>query len=241
VPTIATRIGFIEPMMPALVDAAPQGDRWIHELKYDGYRTQLAVSGADSRAFTRRGHDWSHLYSSILEAGRDLPCDSAIIDGEVIVQTRQGLADYHGLRSELARRKPDGLVFMAFDLLALNGHHLRSEPLEDRRERLRELLGDNDASRSIHFSDHVRGGGPEFFALAEQMGVEGIVSKKLGSRYRSGPTQSWVKVKAFTEDEFVSQRTSSWWWARLQATLRRWLCWLERRRTTGSNMSAAPW
>ncbi|HEY0413232.1 MAG TPA: DNA ligase D [Allosphingosinicella sp.] len=200
---LVSRIGFVEPMMPALVEEAPEGSNWIHELKYDGYRTQLVIDGEDRRAYTRRGHDWSHLYGSILDVARTLPCRSALIDGEVIVQDRSGLSDFAALRTELARHKPRDLVFMAFDLLHLDGVDLRREPVEDRRERLRELLGANEAARCLHFSDHVAGGGPDVFAAAEAIGMEGIVSKRLGSRYRSGTAKSWLKTKAFTEGEYV--------------------------------------
>ena len=195
-------------MTPALADKAPEGSKWIHELKYDGYRTQLAIAAPDRHAYTRRGHDWSHLYSSLLDSAGALGSDSAIIEGEVIVQNAAGLPDFDGLRRELAKRKPKGLVFMAFDLLHLDGRDLRSEPVEGRRERLRDLLGDNERGSSLQFSDHVLGNGPAFFAIAEEMGLEGIISKKLGSRYRSGPTKTWLKVKAFTEGEFVVIGTS---------------------------------
>jgi bifunctional non-homologous end joining protein LigD len=92
---------------------------------------------------------------------------------------------------------------MAFDLLHLDDLDLRRRPVEERSDRLRDLLGTNEPGSPIQFSDHVAGGGPEFFHLAEQSGAEGIVSKKVGSRYRSGPAQSWLKTKAFTESEFV--------------------------------------
>jgi bifunctional non-homologous end joining protein LigD len=203
VTTLVSRIGFVEPMMPALVDSAPEGSQWIHELKYDGYRTQLALSGSDRRAYTRRGHDWSRLYAPVLDVAARLDCESALIDGEMIVQDDRGLPDFEGLRRELAKRRPSGLVFMAFDLLHLDGIDLRREPVEDRRARLHDLLGSNEAGRCIQFSDHVTGGGSEFFELADRMGLEGIVSKKLGSRYRSGQGRSWLKVKAFTEGEYV--------------------------------------
>ena len=201
--SLVSRIGFIPPMMPALVDCAPEGSEWIHEIKYDGYRTQLAFNGEDRRAYTRRGHDWSHLYASILGVARGLDCRSAVIDGEVIVQDRHGRSDFEALRSELARRVPRGLVFMAFDLLHLDGEDLRREPVEARRARLRDLLGGNEAARPIQFSDHVQGGGSDFFAAAEAMGLEGIVSKKVGSRYRSGAARNWVKTKAFATSELV--------------------------------------
>ena len=195
-------------MLPGLVDSAPAGDDWIHELKYDGYRTQLIIDRGEARAFTRRGHDWSHLYGAIIEAARGLDCRTARIDGEVIVQDWRGLSDFAELRSQLARRKPDGLVFMAFDLLHLDGRDLRREPVEDRRSGLRDILGANQAARAVQFSDHVVGGGPEFFALAERTGLEGIVSKKLGSLYRSGPAKAWLKTKSFTDGEFVVIGTS---------------------------------
>lgn len=101
VTTLVSRIGFVEPMMPALVDEAPEGSNWIHELKYDGYRTQLAIDGEERRAYTRRGHDWSELYRPLIEAARALNCDSALIEGEVIVQDRKGLSDFHTLGSKL--------------------------------------------------------------------------------------------------------------------------------------------
>jgi bifunctional non-homologous end joining protein LigD len=205
---LAHGLSFIEPMKPALVDAPPEGDGWLHELKYDGYRTEFIVAGADSRAFTRTGLDWTEKYRIILDSLRQLDCAAAILDGEVFVQGPRGLPNFHALRRQLARRKPQGLLFMAFDLLHLDGRDLRREPVEDRRERLQQLLGANEPGRPCQFSDHVIGGGGEFFAAAERMGLEGIISKKLGSRYRSGPSKSWVKVKTFAEAEFVVIGTS---------------------------------
>jgi bifunctional non-homologous end joining protein LigD len=209
VTTLTTRLSFLEPMKPTLTESAPEGEDWLHELKYDGYRTQLILDRSDGRAFTRTGLDWSHQYRTILHALRELDCESAIIDGEVIVQRPNGHPDFHALRVELARKNPKGLVFIAFDLLHLDGRDLRREAVEDRRERLRGLLGENEGGRSVQFSDHVLGGGPEFFEAAERMGLEGIVSKKVGSRYRSGPSRSWLKTKSFTTSEFVVIGTST--------------------------------
>ncbi|HEV2079725.1 MAG TPA: hypothetical protein VGR19_07505, partial [Allosphingosinicella sp.] len=195
-------------MQATLATEAPHGDKWLHELKYDGYRTQIIIDWSARYAFTRRGFDWSARYDELLEAARYLECASAVLDGEVIVQDPNGLPDFHRLQRELRRQQPEGLIFMAFDLLHLDGKDLRNERLEDRRALLQELLGENDPERPLHFSSHVVGGGPEFFRAAEEMGLEGIVSKKLGSRYRSGPSKSWLKVKAFTEGEFVVIGTS---------------------------------
>jgi bifunctional non-homologous end joining protein LigD len=126
----------------------------------------------------------------------------------VIVQGPDGRPSFNALRGELAKRRPRELIFMAFDLLHINDRDIRSEPVEDRRARLRALIGDHAEGRPFQFSDHVSGGGPEFFAAAEAMGLEGIISKKMGSRYRSGPAKSWVKTKSFTESELVVIGTS---------------------------------
>jgi ATP-dependent DNA ligase len=112
------------------------------------------------------------------------------------------------LRSAIAKRRRSGFVFMAFDLLHLDGHDLRRLPLEERRAQLRELLGESDPSQPLHYSDELRGDGRQVFAAAESMGLEGIVSERLGSRYRSGPAKSWVKIKTLDEAEFVVIGTS---------------------------------
>jgi ATP-dependent DNA ligase len=94
-------VAYVPPMEPCLAEEAPEGTNWIHELKYDGYRTQLAIRPGGLRAYTRRGHDWSELYRPLIEAARALNCDSALIEGEVIVQDRKGLSDFHTLGSKL--------------------------------------------------------------------------------------------------------------------------------------------
>jgi DNA ligase D-like protein (predicted ligase) len=191
------RLSFIEPLLPSSAPVAPEGDDWIHELKHDGYRTLLVVNQDRVRAFTRRGNDWTDIYQPIVAAAAKLRCRSAIIDGEVIVQNEDGLADFLALKLALNRDR-SRLVFFAFDLLHLNGEDLRREPLVARRERLRRLIGKNRRSR-IQFSDHVVGNGPTFYAAAEKLGAEGIVSKRASSRYRSGRSRDWLKIKCFTE------------------------------------------
>jgi DNA ligase D-like protein (predicted ligase) len=189
-------------MMPALIAEPPEGDEWQHEIKYDGYRTQLVIDGGRARAFTRNGYDWTAKYPGIVRSAGDLFCASAIIDGEVIIQDEQGRSDFGSFKGAMEQR-PEELVFMAFDLLHLNGRDLRPSPLLERRNFLRELLGENDPGCCIHFSDHVIGTGADLFAAADRMGLEGIVSKRIASRYRSGPSKSWLKVKCFGEGEFV--------------------------------------
>jgi ATP-dependent DNA ligase len=119
-------------MMPTLVDEPPEGDGWIHEIKYDGYRTILAIEGNATRAFTRAGHDWTRQYHTVVAQAAQLPCDTAILDGEMVVQDEHGRADFHAMRAALSR-EPERLAFFAFDLPMLDGHDLRNKPLHERR------------------------------------------------------------------------------------------------------------
>jgi DNA ligase D-like protein (predicted ligase) len=189
-------------MLATLADEPPEGDDWLHEIKYDGYRTQLVIDGADVRAFTRNGFDWTDKYPAAVRAAGELRCSSAIVEGEMIIQDEQGRSDYHGFKAAMTRR-PEALVFMAFDLLHLNGRDLRKEPLLERRLRLQELVGCQDPGCRIQFSEHVIGNGAAIFEAADRMGLEGIVSKRVRSRYRSGRSLDWLKVKCFAEGEFV--------------------------------------
>jgi bifunctional non-homologous end joining protein LigD len=192
---------FIPPMMPTLRETVPQGDGWIHELKYDGYRTQVHISHSQVRAYTRNAYDWTARYKPIVECAGSLACASAILDGELIVQDEAGRSDFHALKAAIAR-EPDKLVLLAFDLLHLDGRDLRNLRLEQRRGLLERLLGPNDAGKPIQFSEAVADGKALFDAV-EAMELEGIVSKRLGSRYRSGPAKAWLKTKCFCEEDLV--------------------------------------
>ena len=98
----AGRLTFIPPMLPTLVEKPPTGDGWIHEVKFDGYRTQLVIDAGGVRAFTRRGHDWTDKYRPIVDEAARLPANSAIIDGEMIVPNAAGLSDFHSFRKAIA-------------------------------------------------------------------------------------------------------------------------------------------
>jgi DNA ligase D-like protein (predicted ligase) len=195
-------LSFTPFMLPTLADEPPESAEWQHEIKYDGSRTQLVIDGGLARAFTRNGHDWTERYPAVVRSAEELFCASAVLDGEIILQDEQGRSDFHAIKEALSTRRDD-FIFMAFDLLQLNGRDLRSRPLIERREYLRELLGQNEATCCIQFSDHVTGSGADLLAAADAMGLEGIVSKRVTSRYRSGPPKAWLKVKCFDEAEFV--------------------------------------
>lgn len=189
---------FVPTMQPTLVDEPPEGE-WLHEIKYDGYRTQLAIGGGQVRAYTRNGHDWTEKYPTIVQHAGRLDCRSALIDGEVAVQNEHGVTDFAAMSRAVAS-EPHRLVFFAFDLLHLNGVDMRKAPLEERRAHLRWTV--EGIPGPIHISDEYDGSGRAFFELVDKIGLEGVVSKKKGSRYVSGPTKSWLKIKCWHTNEF---------------------------------------
>ena len=136
---VTTRLRFIEPQLASPVDQPPEGKHWIHEIKHDGYRSQVLLERGKARVFTRNGHDWSDRYPSIVRAAANLRCQSAIIDGEAIVQNGNGASDFEALSSAM-RRQPHSIILYAFDLLHLDGKDLRQQTLTERRASLKLLL-----------------------------------------------------------------------------------------------------
>jgi bifunctional non-homologous end joining protein LigD len=193
--------GYVAPLKPTLASEPPAGDGWIHELKHDGYRVQVVIEGSSIRVFTKNGHDWTDRFRCIAHDAGYLPTASAVIDGEAIVQDERGRSDFFALRRAMDEA-PERVVMFAFDLLWLDGVDLRALPLSERRAMLRELLGDNEPGAAIQFSDDVADGAA-LFAAAEQLDLEGIVSKKASSRYRSGYQTSWLKTKCMTEGTYT--------------------------------------
>ena len=198
---VINRFGFVEPQLASPVDQPPEGKHWIHEIKHDGYRSQVLLHRGQARVFTRNGHDWSDRYPSIVQTAVNLPCQSAIIDGEAIVQDDNGASDFEALGSAI-RQRPDSIILCAFDLMHLDGKDLRHEALSVRRALLWALIG-TDAESRIQFSEEFRGDGAELFKACADHGLEGIVSKHVNSRYRSGRSRTWLKTKCFTESTFV--------------------------------------
>ncbi|TIL82160.1 MAG: ATP-dependent DNA ligase, partial [Mesorhizobium sp.] len=150
------------------------------------------------RIFSRRGLDWTAKYRDLAKAASELEAEDAIIDGEVIVTNEAGLSDFKALRKAISSRQQD-LYFVAFDLLHLNGHDLRDIALEDRREILAEMI---PPGGRIQFSQASPGDAKSIFHLIEQAGLEGMVSKRKDSKYRSGNSTAWLKAKCYTIDEY---------------------------------------
>ncbi len=193
------RLKFIDPLLPTLVDKPPEGDDWIHEVKFDGYRSQIIIDEEGTRVFTRRGLDWTAKYRDIAKAAGELDeVQSAIIDGEIFVLNDAGRSDFAALRKAITQRQHD-LYFIAFDLLSLNGHDLRDMPLEDRRGILAAMIPEG---RRIQFSQSLPGDAAAIFHLVDQAGLEGMVSKRRDSVYRSGQSSNWLKAKCYTIGEY---------------------------------------
>lgn len=185
-------------MLPTLVDKPPDGDGWIHEVKFDGYRSQIVRDEDGVRIFTRRGLDWTAKYRDLVKAAGEINAESAIIDGEIVVLDEAGHSDFGELRKAITRRQHD-LYFVAFDLLHLNGHDLRDVPLIDRRDILEALLPEG---QRIQFSQALPGDAKSIFHLIDQAGLEGMVSKRKDSVYRSGNSTAWLKIKSYAVDEY---------------------------------------
>jgi ATP-dependent DNA ligase len=184
--------GFIEPCLPSPADRPPSGPEWVHEIKHDGYRLMARRDpiAIGVRLLTRNGHDWAPHYPLIVEAVNALKVRSCLIDGEAVVCDANGVAVFERLRQKRIGRH----VFLcAFDLLELNGKDLRREPLEVRKSTLASLL--RARLPGLQFNQHLTHPGDVVFRHACKMGLEGIVSKRLGSMYRSGRSKDWLKFK----------------------------------------------
>jgi bifunctional non-homologous end joining protein LigD len=171
---IHPRLSFIAPQLASPVDQPPSGKHWIHEIKHDGFRCQVLLERERARVLTRNGYDWSNRYTAIVGAAVNLRCKSAIIDGEAIVQNDDGASDFESLQSAM-RLRPQSIILYAFDLMHLDGRDLRRQTLYERRERLKQLVGD-DAESRIQFSEAFDGDGDTLLQACAEQSLEGIVS-----------------------------------------------------------------
>lgn len=180
--------GFIEPALATLVDNVPSGARWIHEIKFDGYRVQVHLANEAVKVFTRRGHDWTNRFKKVAEDAWHIKVGSAIVDGEIVVPAADGTTDFSVLQNEL-KGKSTSIVLVAFDLLYLNGRDLRKLPLVARKAELKKII----AGTKVQFSESFEIEGRSMFEHACKIGLEGVVSKVRDSVYASGRRNNWVK------------------------------------------------
>jgi len=192
---------WIKPQLTRLVEEAPTGKEWVHEIKYDGYRMHARIDDGKAALLTRTGLDWSHRYRRTVEALQRLPVKSAYLDGELCALNADGVPVFSRLQAAMDEGRTDELILFAFDLLFLDGEDLAGRPVLERKERLRALL--TPEIRGLRFSDHVIGDGPKFRAQACKLGLEGVISKRADAPYRPGDRGIWVKSKCLNREEFV--------------------------------------
>jgi bifunctional non-homologous end joining protein LigD len=191
------------PQLATLVKKAPSGDEWLHELKYDGYRIGCQIRGKNVSLISRNGKDWTAAFPEIAQAAQTLRVDDALLDGEVAMVLADGSTSFQALQNAASGDAARGaLVYFVFDLLHLDGDRIAELPLEQRKERLRKLLGRRKAGR-IRFSDHVVGEGQTFFEHACAERLEGTISKRRDLPYQPGRNGGWVKTKCIQRQEFV--------------------------------------
>jgi bifunctional non-homologous end joining protein LigD len=198
--TAMTMPDFIEPELTRSLDRPPGGGGWAHEIKFDGYRVQLRAEAGEARLRTRKGLDWTQRFPEIAADAAALP--DCMLDGEIVALDHNGAPDFAGLQAALADEKTGDLIFFVFDLLFLDGEDLRDLPLEERKARLKELLAKADSPR-LRYVDHFTAAGDAMLSSACRMSLEGIVSKRLGSPYRSGRGEDWTKAKCRAGHEVV--------------------------------------
>ncbi|RVD31732.1 DNA ligase D [Mesorhizobium sp. M4B.F.Ca.ET.017.02.2.1] len=186
--------------LATLVDVVPAGDRWLHEMQYDGYRILVAVGSGQARAYTRSGLDWSHRFPSILSEASKLKVGSALIDGEAVVVDANGRSNFQALQNAL-KGAPSTIDFYAFDLLQLDGEDLTRRPLLDRKEKLQAILPAKNPV--LRYSDHILGRGEELLERFCAAGLEGVVSKLSDSPYVAARGGNWLKIKCIKRQEFV--------------------------------------
>jgi bifunctional non-homologous end joining protein LigD len=194
---------FVKPQLATLVSDAPDGDSWLHEIKFDGYRVLCAIGKGGVRIYTRNDNDWTAKFAALVPDLEKLDADAALIDGEVCVLDDEGKTDFKRLQNALREGAEDRLTLFVFDLLSLNGEDLKKKPLLERKEGLRDLLAAARPSGALRYSDHVIGRGPAFFEQACKAGLEGIISKKADGKYVSARSPDWLKTKCIRRQEFV--------------------------------------
>ncbi len=191
---------FTSPQLATLADAPPEGDGWLHEVKFDGYRIIAVIRNGKARLYTRNRKDWSHKYPGVVETLETLGIENAVLDGELVALDDDGRTDF-----SLMSAAPDDpsipLNYYVFDLINLDGADMTGLPLIERKSSLQALL--EDAPETLIYTDHIEGDGDQVIAAACQMNLEGVISKRADAPYRSGRSRDWIKSKCIGNDEFL--------------------------------------
>jgi bifunctional non-homologous end joining protein LigD len=190
---------FREPQLATLVDEIPEGDGWLFEVKYDGYRAVAAVAGPEVRLYTRNANDWTTQFKRLVEPLSKLTKGSLLLDGEICA-IKDGRTDFSTLKDALS--SGGDLVYFVFDLLEQDGENHDKLPLVERKARLETLLKRAD-SPSLQYSEHIVGHGQKVFAAMRDAHQEGVIAKRATAPYRHERTRDWLKIKVINRQEFV--------------------------------------
>lgn len=200
--TKSERICFREPQLALLVDAPPEGESWIHETKYDGYRTQAHVDQGSVQLYTRSAQNWTRKYPTVARALEKLKVQNAVLDGEIVWIDENGRSDFQKLQNALKEKESTSILYYVFDLIRLNGEDLSSLPLIERKKKLEELLSPLKGT-AVLYSEHLEGDAEQFLESSCDLSLEGIISKRKDATYASGRSDNWVKSKCQQRQEFV--------------------------------------
>jgi bifunctional non-homologous end joining protein LigD len=185
-----------------LVDKAPEGKRWEHEIKFDGYRIQARLAHGEVKLLTRKGLDWTAKFPSVADSVAKLHAKTALIDGEVVVEDSNGISRFSLLQQDLSAGRHGRMVLYVFDLMHLDGADPKKLPLTARKAALAKLMR-RGHGRHLRLSRSLRRPGPALLKQACKMGLEGIVSKLVDAPYHSGRGRDWVKAKCSDRQELV--------------------------------------
>jgi bifunctional non-homologous end joining protein LigD len=194
--------GFVPPSLATLRDRPPDDPGWVHEVKFDGYRMQARLDHGKVRLLTRKGLDWTGKFPNVAEAVAALAAETALIDGEIIVENEKGISSFSALQADLSEGRGDRFVYYVFDLLHLDGIDVSKLPLIERKAELQRLVGGKGRG-PIKYSEHFADDGSKILRSACSLGLEGIVSKRRDAPYRSGRSDAFVKIKCAVEQELV--------------------------------------
>lgn len=193
----------IAPQLATARPAPPEGERWLHELKWDGYRMLATIDGGQARLRSRNGLDWTAEHPAIVAALEGLGVASASLDGELIALDASGRDSFSILQGTLKGTARGDMRYVVFDLPTLAGIDLTRVRLDERKALLADVLEAAGSPAPLMYSEHVTGHGAEVFAASGQQGMEGIISKAVGAAYTSGRSHTWLKIKHVQTDEFI--------------------------------------
>jgi bifunctional non-homologous end joining protein LigD len=194
---------FTQPCLATLQDKPPEGDDWLHEVKFDGYRMQALKAGARVQLLTRTGLDWTDRFGpDVVSAITAINAQSLALDGEIVVEDESGRSSFGALQAVLAGERTGRLLYYVFDLLHLDGDDLRGDPLRERKRKLETLIG-SEHDGTVRYSEHFDEPGQVMLQHACRLGLEGVISKRGSAAYRSGRGGDWVKSKCTKRQEFV--------------------------------------